>query len=140
MGFNSSFKGLIQFLLTAEHVNSKHVTFVVQNLTLVLRLKSGMLMIRDKLLVMLLTGVCWEPNRRQRSRHSTHGQLLSFPPSLPLLAGVFSDAVSIARVVKSRRMRWAGHVARMGEDRGVHRVLVGKPEGKTPLGRPRLRG
>ena len=36
-------------------------------------------------------------------------------------------------------MRWAGHVARMGEDRGVHRVLVGKPEGKKPLGTPRRR-
>ena len=45
----------------------------------------------------------------------------------------------IVRVVKSRRMRWAGHVARMGEERGVHRVLVGKPEGKGPLGRPRYR-
>jgi len=45
---------------------------------------------------------------------------------------------NIVRVVKSR-MRWAGHVARMGEGRGVHRVLVGKPEGKRPLGRPRLR-
>ena len=44
---------------------------------------------------------------------------------------------NIVRVVKSRRMRWAGHVARMGEGRGVHRVLVGKPEGKRPLGRPR---
>jgi hypothetical protein len=43
------------------------------------------------------------------------------------------------RVVKSRQMRWAGHVARMGEDRGVYRVLVGKPEGKRPLGRPRRR-
>jgi hypothetical protein len=43
------------------------------------------------------------------------------------------------RVVKSRRMRWAGHVARMGEQRGVHRMLVGKPEGKRPLGRPRRR-
>ena len=43
------------------------------------------------------------------------------------------------RVVKSRRMRWAGHVARMGEGRGVHRVLVGKSEGKKPLGRPRRR-
>jgi hypothetical protein len=42
-------------------------------------------------------------------------------------------------VVKSRRMRWAGHVARMGEERGVHRVLVRKPEGKRPLGRPRRR-
>jgi len=46
---------------------------------------------------------------------------------------------NIVRVVKSRRMRGAGHVARMGEDRGVHRVLVGKPEGKRPLGRPRRR-
>jgi len=43
------------------------------------------------------------------------------------------------RVVKSRRMRWAGHVAHMAEGRGVHRVLVGKPEGKRPLGRPRPR-
>ena len=46
---------------------------------------------------------------------------------------------NIVRVVKSRRMRWAGHVARMGEGRWVHRVLVGKPEGKRPLGRPRRR-
>ena len=46
---------------------------------------------------------------------------------------------NIVRVVKLRRMRWAGHVARMGEGRGVHRVLVGKPEGKRPLGRPRRR-
>ena len=46
---------------------------------------------------------------------------------------------NIVRVVKSRRMRWAGHVARMGEGRGVHRVLVGKREGKRPLGRPRRR-
>ena len=44
------------------------------------------------------------------------------------------------RVVKSRRMRWAGHVALMGEDRGVHRALVGKPEGKRPLGRPDVDG
>ena len=46
---------------------------------------------------------------------------------------------NIVRVVKSRRMRWAGHVDRMGEDRVVQRVLVGKPEGKRPLRRPRLR-
>ena len=46
---------------------------------------------------------------------------------------------NIVRVVKSRRMRWAGHVAHLGEGRGVHRVLVGKPEGKRPLGRPRRR-
>jgi hypothetical protein len=46
---------------------------------------------------------------------------------------------NIVRVVKWRRMRWMGHVARMDEGRGVYRVLVGKPEGKRPLGRPRHR-
>ena len=58
-----------------------------------------------------------------------HNEELSDLYSLPI----------IVRVVKSRRMRWAGHVARMGEGRGMHRVLVGKPEGKRPLGRPRRR-
>ena len=52
--------------------------------------------------------------------------------SCNLLAGV-------DEFIKSRRMRWAGHVARMSEERGVYRVLVGKPEGKRPLGRPRGR-
>jgi hypothetical protein len=46
---------------------------------------------------------------------------------------------NIVMVIKSRRMRWAEHVERMGEGRGVYRVLVGKPEGKRPLGRPRRR-
>jgi hypothetical protein len=45
----------------------------------------------------------------------------------------------IIRQIKSRIMRWAGHVARMGEGRNVYRVLVGNPEGKRPLGRPRRR-
>jgi hypothetical protein len=46
---------------------------------------------------------------------------------------------SIIRVIKSRMMRWAGHVARMSEKRNAYKILVGKPEGKTPLGRPRRR-
>jgi len=46
---------------------------------------------------------------------------------------------NIVLVIKSRRMRWAGHVARVGERRGVYRVLVGKRESKRPLGRPRHR-
>ena len=46
---------------------------------------------------------------------------------------------NIVGVIKSRRMRWAGHVACMGEERGVYMVLVGKPEGKRLLGRPRRR-
>jgi hypothetical protein len=47
------------------------------------------------------------------------------------------SSLNIIRPVKSRRMRLAGHVARMGEERNVYKVLVGKPEGKRPLGRPR---
>jgi len=46
---------------------------------------------------------------------------------------------NIVRVIKWRRMRWAGHVARMVEERGLYRVLLGKPEGRRPLGRPRRR-
>jgi hypothetical protein len=46
---------------------------------------------------------------------------------------------NIVTVINSRRIRWVGHVARMGEGRGVYRVLVGRPEGKRPLGRPRRR-
>jgi hypothetical protein len=46
---------------------------------------------------------------------------------------------SIIRIIKSRRMRWVGLVARMGEKRNAYRLLVGKPEGKRPLGRPRRR-
>ena len=53
-----------------------------------------------------------------------------------------NDAYSspnIVLAIKSRRMRWPGHVAHMGERRGIYRVLVGKPEGMRPLGRPRHR-
>jgi hypothetical protein len=46
---------------------------------------------------------------------------------------------NIIRVIKSRRMRWAGHRARMGEGRGAYRIVVGRPEGRRPLGRPRCR-
>jgi hypothetical protein len=56
-------------------------------------------------------------------------------PDFKDLDGYFKIGMSVV----SRRMRWAGHVGRMGEERGVHRVLVGKPEGKRPLGRPRRR-
>jgi hypothetical protein len=52
--------------------------------------------------------------------------------------GLYSS-LNIVRVIKSRRMRWAGHMACMEEGRGVYRVLVGRPEGKRPLGRPRHR-
>jgi hypothetical protein len=54
------------------------------------------------------------------------------------LHSLYSSPI-IVRVIKSRRVRWAEHVARMGERRGVYRVLVGRPEGKRPLGRPRRR-
>jgi hypothetical protein len=52
---------------------------------------------------------------------------------------MMNSSPSIIRMIKSRRMRWAGNVARMGEKRNAYRILVGKPEGKRPLGRPRGR-
>jgi len=58
-----------------------------------------------------------------------HDEKLNDPHSLP----------NIVRVIKSRRIRWAGHVARMGPRRSIYRTLVWKPEGKSPLGRPRRR-
>jgi hypothetical protein len=58
-----------------------------------------------------------------------HNEELSDQYSLP----------NIIWVIKSRRMRWAGHVARMGEGRGAYRIFVGRPEGRRPLGRPRRR-
>jgi hypothetical protein len=54
------------------------------------------------------------------------------------LHGLYSTP-NVVRVIKARRLRWAGHVARMGKGRGVYRVLVVKREGKIPLGRPRCR-
>jgi hypothetical protein len=52
---------------------------------------------------------------------------------------ILYSSANIIRQIKSRRVRWAEHVARTGEKRKVYRVLVGKPEGKRPLGRPRRR-
>jgi hypothetical protein len=54
------------------------------------------------------------------------------------LHGLYSSP-SIVRVIKARRMRWAGHVARMGEVRGEYNIWVGRPEGRRPLGRPKRR-
>ena len=50
-----------------------------------------------------------------------------------------NSSPNIVRVIKSRKIRWAGHVARMGDERGVYRVLLGKPEGRRQLGRPKRR-
>jgi hypothetical protein len=64
---------------------------------------------------------------------------LSFP-GIELHNEELNDLYSspnIIRVIKSRRMRWVGHVARMGVKRGAYRILMGRPEGRRPLGRPR---
>jgi hypothetical protein len=71
-------------------------------------------------------GPKWEEDRSWRKLHNDELHSLYSSPN-------------IVRMIKSRRMRWAGQVARMGEGRGVYRVLVGKPKGKRPLGRPRCR-
>ena len=76
--------------------------------------------------------------RYVKSPYDSITLLTNSDPQIQELDDLYSLPI-IVRVVKSRRMRWAGHVARMGEDRGVHRVLVGKHEGNRPLGRPRRR-
>jgi hypothetical protein len=58
---------------------------------------------------------------------------------LHILKFKFLESPNIVRAIKSRRMRWVGHVACAGEGRSVYRVLVGRSEGKRPLGRPRRR-
>jgi hypothetical protein len=72
----------------------------------------------------------WEPKREEGGswRKMHNDELRSLYSSL-----------NIIRMTKSRKMRWAGHMVRMGEGRGVYRVLVGRPEGKRPLGRARRR-
>jgi hypothetical protein len=62
-----------------------------------------------------------------------------FGPKRDEVTGEWRELPSIIRTIKSRRMRWAGHVARMGAKRKAYRLLVGKSEGKRPLGRPRRR-
>ena len=59
----------------------------------------------------------------------------NFRAELHLVCPDLYSSPNIVRVIKSRIMRWTGHVARMGDRRGMYRVLVGKPEGKRPLGR-----
>jgi hypothetical protein len=68
--------------------------------------------------------------------------LTAFPTTLGSRNKELRDlypSLSITRISKSRRVRWAGHVARMGENRNAYRLLVRKPKGKRPLGRPRRR-
>jgi hypothetical protein len=79
------------------------------------------------------------PKRRESSAISSVSPNLTKCSYLNISITDLYSLPNIVRVVKSRRMRWAGHVARMGEDRGVYRVLAGKPEGKRPLRRPRRR-
>jgi hypothetical protein len=71
--------------------------------------------------------ICGPKREEDRSWRKLHNDELHRLYSLP----------NIVRVIKSRRIRWAGHVALMGEGKGVYRVLGGMPEGKRPLGRPR---
>jgi hypothetical protein len=101
--------------------------------------------------IVLCGGETWSLTlRKERKRRVFENRVLRrvFGPKKDEVAGEWTklhneelsdqySLLNIVWVVKSRRMRWAGHVARMGEGRDVHRVLVGKPEGKRPLGRPR---
>jgi hypothetical protein len=77
----------------------------------------------------VLRWIFWPKRKEDRSWRKLHNDELHSLYSSP----------NIVRVIKSWRMRWAGHIAHVGEGRGVYRVLVGRPKGKRPLGRPRNR-
>jgi hypothetical protein len=68
-----------------------------------------------------------------------HKKPWTWSDSLKELHNLYSSP-NITRMIKSRRMRWAGHVARMWKTRNAYRILVGRPEGKRPLGRPNIGG
>ena len=75
---------------------------------------------------------------RRWAQDFPHPSIPAIGPTQPHTIGT-GLSLGVKRPGKSRRMRWAGHVARMGDENGVYRVLVGKPEGGRPLGRPRRR-
>jgi hypothetical protein len=143
MRFNSAFKGLTfchllkKFSVVSQYsqlhagsqkgtVKSKIGEVTGETWSLTLR-EEGRLSVSENMVLRRVFG----PRRDEVTSEwrKLHNEDLNDLYSLP----------NIVRVVKSRRMRWAGHVARMGEDRVAHRVLVGKPEGKGSLGRPRSR-
>ena len=89
-----------------------------------------------KLLLLYLVGsLYYYINDARSHKHQIYNRRIYVFASLEH----FRSSPNIVRAIKSRRMRWARHVARMGEERGLYWVLLGKPEGRRPLGRPRHR-
>jgi hypothetical protein len=88
-----------------------------------LREENGLRVFENRVLRKIFGPKMEEDGSWRKLRNDEHHSLYSSP--------------NIVKVIKSRRMRWMGHVARMGEGRGIYRVLVGRPECKRPLGRPR---
>jgi hypothetical protein len=102
------------------------VLYECRTLSLTLREEHRLRMFETKVLRRIFGPKGDEVTREWRKLHNEELRDLYFSPS-------------IIRIIKSRRMRWAGHVARMGKKRNAYRLLMGKPEGKIPLGRPRRR-
>ena len=124
----SGFVRTQQFPLPAHnfHGKSEEVLYGCETWSLTLRVERRLRVFENRVLRRV-----FGPRRDEVTGEwrKLHNEELSDLYSLP----------NIVQVVKSRRMRWAGYVACMGEGRGEYRVLVGKPEGKRPLGRPRRR-
>jgi hypothetical protein len=76
---------------------------------------------------------------RMKSLINTQVSYVGAAPHYAVSSNLLYCSPSIVRVIKATRMRWAGHVARMGEVRGAYNILVGRPKGRRPLGRPRRR-
>ena len=124
MGFNSGFKGLN--IAICRPKICPVVLYGCETWSLTWREERRLRVFENRVLRRMYGPKRDEITREWRKLHDEELNNLYFSPDL-------------VRAIKSRRMRWVGHVAHMGERRGIYRVLVGKPEGKRPHGRPRHR-
>jgi len=126
MGFNSGFKGLNLKIKIYRTIILPFVSCGCETWSLTLRKERRLGVFENRVLRRIFGPKRDEATGEWRKLHNEELNDLYCSPN-------------IVRAIKSRRMRWAGHVARLGDRSGVFRGLVGKPEGKRPPGRPRLR-
>jgi hypothetical protein len=124
LNFGNACYHLVQNLLSS-HLLSKNVKIIIYK-TLILPVVLYRLRVFDNRVLKIFEPKKDEVMGEKRKLHNKE------------LRDMYSS-LSIIRIIKLRRMRWAGHVARLGEKRNVYRLLAGKPEGKRPLGRPRCK-
>jgi hypothetical protein len=124
--YKTDFRKIIYNIEIYKHIILVVVLYGCETWSITLREEHRLRVFEKKVLRRIFAPKGDEVTGEWRKFHSEELNNLYSPPN-------------IIRQIKSRRMRWAGHVARMGEERKLYKVLVGNPKGKSPLGRPRRR-